>query len=153
MTRRSAFSLTELVVVLAITAILITCSTVAFFKSTVSIEDGAEDAALWLMERTSRAQFEESSFRLVISKVSSRGNNMKMEITWLNGRNKNMKETYANNDVFMYDTASISARTYDGVWQTMTPALSIGVRALSDSGKRKYVKVSGSGLVSVSDTQ
>ena len=146
---RRAFSLAELLVVMAVIAALAGCAAFVAVNMTANLGREAEDLASWLTEHITRAQTEGSSFTLLISRKAS-DNNMSMTLVWLNGRGKGEHESYENGRVFMYDRAKILSRTYNGAWQTLTPALTVCVEQLSRRGEKLYVKVSGEGQVNVS---
>jgi prepilin-type N-terminal cleavage/methylation domain-containing protein len=146
---RRAFSLAELLVVLAVIAALAGCAAFVAVNLTTNLDREAEDLAAWLTERLTRAQTEGSSFTLLISRKAA-DNNMSMTLIWLTGRGKGERESYENDRVFMYDQARIMSRTYNGAWQTLTPALTVCVEPLSRRGAKLYVKVSGEGRINVS---
>lgn len=145
--KRRAFSFAEVITAVAVLAVLVGCAAIAVAGMTARIDGEAEELANWLTEHITRAQAEESSFLLDISQRT--GSGAYMAITWLDGRSKGERDAYANDRVFMYDRAAVRFRTYDGGWQTLTPALTVCVMRTPQAREKLYVKVSGEGQVNV----
>lgn len=147
---RRGFSLVETVAAVAVLAILAGCVCFAAVGLKANPQREAEELASWLTERITRAQTEGSSFSLECTRRTG-GQGLSLSLVWLDGRARGKKESYANEKVNMFDMAGIRTRTFDGTWQTLTPALTICVEQSAGSRERVYVRVSGEGQVNVSD--
>ncbi len=152
---RGAFSLIELLIVMMIIGIV--AGSVCFVFS--GLRDGdklirreAENFALWLVDRMSRAQVEECSFKLSMSQHGSK--NASFRLTWQGGTLHGKTETYESSEARIFPvTGDLSrSRLFDGEWSSMTPALTVNVKPHpADEGRTLYVVVSGAGCVTLKD--
>ena len=153
--RRKGFSLIELLIAILIMGTIAGISSLVYasrenFDKTVREE--ADKFALWLTEKMTRAQLEECSFRLSMSQHSTK--NASFRITWQGGTLHGKTETYKTSKARIFPvTGDLSRpRAFDGEWGSMTPALTVDIKALPP-GKAGplYVVVSGAGCVTVKD--
>ena len=117
------------------------------------IREEADNFALWLTDRMSRAQFEESSFKLSMSEEGTR--NTSFRLLWQDGTQHGKIETYFTSRVRIFpQTGDLSKpRIFDGEWSSLTPALTVDVKLEPpNEGKTLYVVVSGAGCVTIRDT-
>ena len=155
MKERRAFSLAELVAAFAIIAVLTGCAALLYRVHSVTVEEGADELAAWVLEKTVRAQLEESAFSIQVPTGPKKSGNP-VTLYWLSGRNKDKQETYRADGVVIYDISNVGAnikKTFSGEWQTMTPAATICVEPPLRVGKKLYVIISGAGMVRVSNTR
>ncbi|MFA5456229.1 MAG: hypothetical protein WC261_01205 [Synergistaceae bacterium] len=117
------------------------------------IREEADNFALWLTDRMSRAQFEECSFKLSMSEEGTR--NTSFRLLWQDGTQHGKMETYFTSRVRIFpQTGDLSKpRIFDGEWSSLTPALTVDVKPEPpNEGKTLYVVVSGAGCVTIRDT-
>jgi len=117
------------------------------------IREEADNFALWLTDRMSRAQFEECSFKLSMSQQSIK--NTSFRLTWQGGIDHGKTEHYGTSRARIFpQTGDLSkSRIFDGEWSSLTPALTVDVKPEPpNEGKTLYVVVSGAGCVTIRDT-
>lgn len=155
MKERRAFSLAELVAAFAIITALTGCAALLYSVHSVTVEEGADELVAWILEKTVRAQLEESSFTIHVPNTPKKSGNA-ITLYWLSGRNKDKREIYRADGVVIYDISNVGAntqKTFSGEWQTLTPAATICVEPQLRVGKKLYVIISGAGMVRVSNTR
>jgi len=153
--RGGGFSLVELIVVMLVLAILSGGIAVSSMKEDDCdriVAREAEDLALWLSDRMSRAQAEECPFRLYVLGHGGSAVNADLTIIWLGGTLVNKSETYRSSRVNIWPESQVNQFVYDGAWQSLTPALTVSVKPISplSEAKRLYVIVSGTGYTRIS---
>ncbi len=115
-----------------------------------TVRQQADELAMWLTEKMTRAQLEECRFKLSMSQHSTK--NISLRLTWQGGAEDGQTETYKTSKVRIFPvTGGLSiSRIFDGEWSSLSPALTLDVKPQPPgNAKTLYVIVSGAGCVSV----
>lgn len=116
------------------------------------IKEEADNFALWLTDRVSRAQVEECRFKLSMSQHDTK--NASFRMLWQGGTQSGATETYQTSRVRIFPANGDLSKPmiFDGEWGSFTPALTLAVNPLPrHKGRSLFVVVSGVGYVSVRD--
>ena len=151
MKRRRAFTLTEILFVIIIISSL--AATIFIFPSVEGenekrkVRDEAQNLALWLDKSISWAARNRADFRLIVSDNDI--TNHKIRIEWLGADRKS--EAYLCKNARLYYSNIGTELNFSGTWFSMTPAATFTVRSKKNADVRFYVKISGTGYISVSE--
>lgn len=147
---RSGFSLVETLLVLAIVLLLsaiVGLSAAENKNDSKIVKQEADELVVWLSDKMTQAKLQEADFKIYVSEWSPY--NFQLTLSWLTGPNATKSVSYKTDKVYLRIESSVYEFTYDGKWQSLTPAVTFSIRSKSASQNPKIlVTVSGVGYVS-----
>lgn len=113
-----------------------------------AVAEEANALAMWLSDKISEARLEGGTF--VIQVANTNAGNAGLNFRWKGDMTDKPQDIFLSSSAVIRNEEASMAFTYDGQWQTMTPAMMFTVRPLP--GKKaamRAVTVSGAGYVRV----
>ncbi|MEG1642374.1 MAG: hypothetical protein RR272_04595 [Synergistaceae bacterium] len=151
--RKSGTSFVEVMIYLVILGFFLAGVMMSFSDSTSELRVLNKEAdlfAIWLDSHISTACREKSTFDLRLS-ARSQGN-YELSLVYTTGPQMNTTDTFFLKEANLMIEGGTTQYVFDGRWGTMSPAMSMSVRAKnSDKLVYKNVTVSGAGFLSLSD--
>lgn len=111
------------------------------------LQEEADTLAMWFSGIMTMANREGRSVKIYLSQTPSGD----MEIRAVAaGEDVAAKLVYRSSRVFIRnESPSVTTLSYDGVWQTLTPALTLSVRSKTNRAKKVLLTVSVYGLITI----
>ena len=144
------FSLIETILVMTIVLLLLSMVGLSVTENNNEseiVKQEANELVVWLSDIMNQAKLEEADFKIYASEWSA--GNLQLTVSWLTGPNATKSVSYKTDKVYLRKESSSYQFTYDGKWQSLSPAVTFTVRGKSLSQKNIIeVTVSGVGYVS-----
>lgn len=148
--RLRGFTIVEAIMVLAITASLSTMLLVSALpvpNEALTVEKEAATFVQWMKHRFIAASMEHAEITIYLTKAET---GTKVTLNWVGGEKDLTRESYEAEKARLEFLGGNPVLKYDGKWNTLSPAASFRVSSRSTPGERLYIKISGSGYMSIS---
>lgn len=149
--RRRGLSLTELMAVAAILAVLVSSSAVLYYEKYGGniLARESEDLTLWFYSVISRANNEGVIFKLYTAQREN--GEYELRAVYAGESYSSAENIYTSSSANIRNEGGSSIMTYDGMWQTLSPALTLSIRSKEVNGGKLFLTISVYGLVTVKE--
>ena len=144
-------TLVELIVALTILMTLFSICLISVSKydsDSRVLQEEADTLAMWFSGIMTMANREGRSVKIYLSQTPS--GDMEIRAVAAGEDVASAKLVYRSSRVFIRnESPSVTTLSYDGVWQTLTPALTLSVRSKTNRAKKIIMTVSVYGLITI----